>query len=213
MIMANVEYNKVEYKDNMGAFGRAVKRMFDVVMSAFLLVLASPVFVVIYVVLRCENDCSPFFSQERVGKGGRVFMIRKFRTMSGENGEDDTPLLATDDDERLTCVGRWLRAHHLDELPQLWNVLVGDMSFVGYRPERRFFIDQIMQHNTSYECLYQIQPGVTSPATLYNGYTDNMDKMLRRLDMDIEYLTKRTLWLDCKIIFLTAWFTVSGRRF
>ena len=106
-----------------------------------------------------------------------------------------------------------MREHHLDELPQLWNVLKGEMSFVGPRPERKFFVDQIRAINPDYELLYRIRPGLFSPATLYNGYTDTMEKMLERLRMDLEYLRKRSLWLDVKIIFLTVYSILSGKKF
>lgn len=96
-------------------------------------------------------------------------------------------------------MGRFLRAHHLDELPQLWNVLRGDMTFIGYRPERKFYIDQIMERNPRYAELFAYRPGVTSYATLYNGYTDTMEKMLRRLDYDLYYVEHQSLWFDFKI--------------
>lgn len=106
-----------------------------------------------------------------------------------------------------------LREHHLDELPQLWNVFIGDMSFVGYRPERRVFIEQIMQHNKDYELLYISRPGVTSYATLYNGYTDTVEKMLKRLKYDLDYLRHRSLLLDAKIILRTALSVIGGKIF
>jgi lipopolysaccharide/colanic/teichoic acid biosynthesis glycosyltransferase len=117
------------------------------------------------------------------------------------------------DDPRLTKVGRFLRAHHLDELPQLWNVFMGDMAFVGYRPERKFYIDQIMQEDPRYAFLYQIRPGVTSYATLYNGYTDTMEKMLRRLELDLYYLGHRSWWFDAKVLGLTFLSIIFGKKF
>ena len=116
-------------------------------------------------------------------------------------------------DARLTRVGRFLRDHHLDELPQLWNVLRGDMSFVGPRPERRFFVERIMAVNPDYELLYQLRPGLFSSATLYNGYTDTLAKMLERLRMDLEYLHNHSLWLDTKIIFITVISIITGKKF
>ena len=116
-------------------------------------------------------------------------------------------------DDRLTPAGKFLREHHLDELPQLWNVFVGDMSFVGPRPERQYFIDKIMAENPDYELLYQIRPGITSMATIYNGYTDTMEKMLIRLQMDLDYLQRRSLWLDIKVIMTTVSLIVYGKKF
>ena len=115
--------------------------------------------------------------------------------------------------ERLTKIGAFIRAHHLDEFPQLWNVLKGEMAFVGPRPERKFFIDQIMEHNPDYARLYALRPGLFSYATLYNGYTDTMEKMLERLRLDLEYLDNYSLWFDVKIIFLTAFSIIFGKKF
>ena len=117
---------------------------------------------------------------------------------------DGQPKLSSVNDRRMTTAGRFLRKHHLDELPQLWNVLIGDMSFVGPRPERKFYIDQIIVRNPRYVELYQVRPGLTSYATLYNGYTDTLEKMLRRLDMDLDYIEHRSIWTDTKIILLTV---------
>lgn len=197
--------------DNMGVLQRGVKRMFDIMASASLLLLLSPVMLGIAISLRMKSGSGIIFRQERIGRGGRPFMICKFRTMRVDS--ERVPTLAEVDDERLTPVGGFLRTHHLDELPQLWNVLCGHMSFVGPRPERQYFIDRIAEHTTRYPVLYQVQPGVTSLATLYNGYTDTMPKMLRRLDMDIEYLCRRTLWSDLRVMLTTVWFVLSGKKF
>lgn len=122
-------------------------------------------------------------------------------------------LVATCDDSNSTKLEQFLRSHHLDELPQLWNVLTGTMSFVGPRPERKYFIDQIMQHTDQYPLIFQMRPGLTSEATLYNGYTDTMEKMLKRMEMDIRYLEKRSLWLDFKIVMKTFTSIISGKKF
>lgn len=130
------------------------------------------------------------------------------------DAEKDGPQLYQHNAEtRMTKIGLFLRKHHLDELPQLWNVIKGDMAFVGPRPERKFYIDQIMQHDKRYKYLYQIRPGVTSYATLYNGYTDTMDKMLRRLELDLYYLEHRSWWFDAKILFKTFTSIVFGKVF
>lgn len=188
---------------------QVVKRMFDFVCAFLGLLCLIPVFAVIYIVLLIQRDGSPIFSQERIGKGGKPFNIYKFRTMciDAENG---TPLLAQKGDDRLTPVGKFLRTHHLDELPQLWNVLKGDMSFVGYRPERQYFIDQIMQHDVRYQFLFQMRPGITSDATIYNGYTDTMEKMLERLSMDLHYLETATFKGDIIIILKTLGLVAKG---
>lgn len=192
---------------------RMIKRAFDIVASLCGLAILSPAILYVYIRLRMQDDGPVVFRQERIGRGGRPFDILKFRTMKVDSEQDGVPQLAERDDQRLTPVGRFLREHHLDELPQLWNVLVGDMSFVGPRPERRYFIDQIMKENSDYEYLYQIRPGVTSMATIYNGYTDSMEKMLIRLQMDLEYLQKRSLMLDLKIILTTVRLIGYGKKF
>ena len=116
-------------------------------------------------------------------------------------------------DELCSLPGWAGRKHHLDELPQLWNVFIGEMAFIGPRPERKFYIDQIMQYDPRYRYLYQIRPGVTSYATLYNGYTDTMEKMLRRLRYDLFYLEHRSWWFDFKILWMTFFSIVFGKKF
>lgn len=198
--------------DGMNCAERIVKRAVDIIGSFLGLILLSPLFAVIYLLIKSEGDGPVIFSQERIGKGGRPFRIYKFRTMV-VNAESDGACLAQKEDDRLTRKGKMLREHHLDELPQLWNVFIGDMSFVGYRPERRVFIEQIMQHNKDYELLYISRPGVTSFATLYNGYTDTVEKMLKRLEYDLDYLRHRSLLLDAKIILRTALSVFGGKIF
>ena len=186
------------------------KRFFDVVGSIILLLFFSPLYLIIYIVLRLIQKGPVLFVQERIGKGGKPFDIYKFRSMKLDSEKNGQPRLAKNNDERLTKVGRFLRKHHLDELPQLWNVLKGDMSFVGPRPERQYYINKIMEHNPRYEELYQVRPGLTSYATLYNGYTDTMDKMLRRLDMDLDYLEHQSLWADMGIMVQTVKRMIKG---
>ncbi len=207
----NIEDIKV--KDGMNVVERAVKRGFDVLVSFLGLVFLSPAFLYVYIKLYRQHDGPVLFRQERIGKGGKPFHILKFRTMRVDSEKNHTPRLAKAGDDRLTPAGKFLREHHLDELPQLWNVFVGDMSFVGPRPERKYFIDKIMEENSDYELLYQIRPGITSMATIYNGYTDTMEKMLIRLQMDLDYLQRRSLWYDLKIVFTTVRLIVNGKKF
>ena len=188
-----------------------MKRIFDILGSIFCLVLFSPLIMICYITIKIGGGPA-IYRQERIGKGGRPFYIYKFRSMLVNAEKEGEILLQQDNDPRLTRIGRFMRAHHLDELPQFWNVLIGDMSFVGYRPERKFFIDQIMQHDPRYQYLFQIRPGITSLATIYNGYTDTMDKMLRRLEMDLEYLEHRSWALDLKILGLTFFKIIFGRK-
>lgn len=200
-------------KDGMNAFERAVKRVFDVLCSFIGLVLLSPVFLLVYIALLIQNEGSAIFSQKRIGYKGKPFSIYKFRTMHVDSESDGEPKLAAKGDDRLTKVGKFLREHHLDELPQLYNVFIGDMSFVGPRPEREYFIKKIKEQNPDYDYIFLMRPGLTSMATIYNGYTDTMEKMLIRLQMDLEYLQKRSLWLDIKLIFTTFFYIINGKKF
>jgi len=199
--------------DSMGSCQRAVKRVADFVCALLGLVVLSPLYLVIMFIMKIQHNGPVFFSQERIGYGGRPFHIYKFRTMSTVVEDEGPQLIAQSDSVKSTRFERFLRDHHLDELPQLWNVLKGDMSLVGPRPERRYFINQIMEHSHDYRLIYQMRPGLTSEATLYNGYTDTMEKMLRRLDMDVRYLENRTLMLDLKILLNTVYNVVSGKKF
>ena len=191
-----------------------MRRFLDIVLSAISLIVFSPLMLLCAVAIRLEDGLPVIYSQERIGLHGMPFLIYKFRTMRIDAEEGGMPkLLDKPNDPRLTKVGRILRRHHLDELPQLYNVLRGDMAFIGPRPERKYYIDQIMQHDPRYVYLYQIRPGVTSYATLYNGYTDTMEKMLKRLGLDLYYLEHRSWWLDAKILFKTFTNIVFGKVF
>lgn len=203
---------ELEIRDGMGLLSRIVKRVFDIICSLFGLMALSPVFLLVYIMLRRQGDGPVIFKQERIGYKGVPFYILKFRTMR-VGSENATPILAQKDDSRLTPVGKFLREHHLDELPQLWNVFKGEMSFVGPRPERKYFIDKIKEHNPNYDYIYLMRPGLTSMATMYNGYTDTMEKMLVRLQMDLDYLQNRSLLLDLKIIIKTVLLIVYGKKF
>lgn len=199
--------------DGMNEVERNVKRVFDFLVAFVALVVFSPLFIVCYFAVKHEDGGPAIFKQERIGRFGRPFYIYKFRSMRVDAEKNGPALYQHERDTRMTKVGKFLRVHHLDELPQLWNVLKGDMSFIGPRPERKFYIDQIMLHDVRYEYLYQIRPGVTSYATLYNGYTDTMEKMLKRLELDLYYLKNRSWWFDITILFKTFVNLAIGKKF
>ena len=201
--------------DGMSDLTRSLKRMFDCLAAGVSLLVFSPLFAVCYVAIKMDDGGPAIYAQERIGRFGRTFRIFKFRSMRMDSEKNGPQLSAQqgEGDNRLTKVGRFIRAHHLDELPQLWNVFCGDMSFVGPRPERKFFIDQIMEYDKRYTYLYQIRPGVTSYATLYNGYTDTMEKMLKRLEYDLYYLKKRSWLFDIKILTKTFLSIIFGKKF
>lgn len=190
-----------------------LKRTFDLTLAITSALILSPIILALCLVVLITNGRPVIFKQERIGRGGKPFTLYKFRTMRNDAEADGQARLCKEEDSRLTKFGAFLRSHHLDELPQLLNVIRGDMSFVGHRPERKVFIDRIMELNPDYTRLYALRPGLFSTATLYNGYTDTIEKMMRRLQMDLDYLANRSLALDCKIIFLTAYFIISGKKF
>ena len=200
-------------EDGMTTFERTVKRAIDCVLAFILLIVFSPLFLICWIAVKLEDGGPAIFKQERIGRFGRPFNILKFRSMKVDAEASGPALFSGDKDDRLTKVGRFLRAHHLDELPQLWNVFMGDMAFVGPRPERKYYIDQISKVDPRYFYLYQIRPGVTSYATLRNGYTDSMEKMLKRLEYDLYYLKHRSWWFDIRILGMTFLSIAFGKKF
>ena len=208
-----MEYDERFIPDGMNGFERNVKRIVDCMIAVILMILFSPLFLICYLAVKSEDGGPAIFKQERIGRFGRPFYIYKFRSMRLDAEKHGPALYAGGKDGRLTRIGKFLREHHLDELPQLWNVFCGDLAFIGPRPERQFFIDQIMKEDPRYRFLFQIRPGVTSYATLYNGYTDTLEKMVRRLRYDLFYLEHRSWGFDFKILFMTFMSIVFGKKF
>lgn len=210
-----MEYTqKTEFiPDGMNAFERNTKRVVDMLMAACCLVVFSPLMLWCWWAIKRDDGGPAIFRQERIGRFGRPFYIYKFRSMRLDAEKHGPQLYTAGADPRLTKIGKFLREHHLDELPQLWNVFCGDMAFIGPRPERKFYIDQIMKCDPRYSYLYQIRPGVTSYATLYNGYTDTLEKMVSRLRYDLFYLQHRSWMLDAKILWTTFYRIVRGHKF
>ena len=199
--------------DGMGRIQNSIKRTFDFCVASSCMIVFFPLIAICYILIKLEDGGPAIFSQERIGRYGKPFRIYKFRSMEVDAEKEGPLLYQHENDQRITRIGKFLRSHHLDELPQLWNVVKGDMAFIGPRPERKFFIDQIMEHDPRYEQLYVLRPGVTSYATLHNGYTDTMEKMLRRLEMDLYYLEHQSLSMDAKILFRTFTSIASGKVF
>ena len=194
----------------MGDMELCIKRVFDVVVSFIMLVLLIPVYILIALLVKCTSKGPVIFKQERIGLHGLPFNILKFRTMC-ESAEGSTPQLSMDNDPRITPVGRWLRKYRLDELPQFWNVLIGEMSIVGPRPERRYFIQQIEQQAPYYCVIYKIRPGLTSWGPIKVGYTDTIEKMIVRLNFDVVYIENMSLLLDVRIMFHTIGVLLNGK--
>ena len=187
-----------------------IKRAMDVVLSLIVMVVLSPLYILLYMLVFTTSKGKAIYRQERIGLHGIPFQILKFRTMY-EDAEQKKPMLSTDNDPRITRVGAFLRKYRLDELPQMWNVLRGDMSLVGPRPERAYFIRQIEQIAPYYCLLYKIRPGLTSWGPIKVGYTDTIDKMVERLNYDITYMENMSLRLDLKILFFTIGVIIDGK--
>lgn len=187
-----------------------VKRLIDLVVSVVVMVLLSPLYLYIAIRVRLSSEGPILYSQERIGKNKKPFQILKFRSMA-QNAEKEGPQLSFDDDPRITSWGRVMRKWRLDELPQLINVLKGEMSLVGPRPERQYYIDQIMAEAPHYKHLLKIRPGITSWGQVKYGYASNLDQMLQRLKYDIIYLENMSIGLDIKILFYTILVLFQGK--
>lgn len=196
--------------DLLSPFTRNLKRLFDVVCSSLALIVLLPVYLAIAIVIRHDSRGPIFFSQERVGRCGRTFRIYKFRSMSTD-AEANGPQLSSAMDRRITRVGRFLRKYRLDELPQFWNVLRGDMSLVGPRPERDYYIQQIMSMAPYYSRLLQVRPGITSWGQVKYGYASTTFQMVERMRYDLMYITHCSLAVDLKILGFTIRTVLTGK--
>lgn len=176
----------------------AIKRFTDVVVSAIGLVVCSPLILALAIAVRIQSPGPAFYSQERIGYHRRPFMIHKLRSMVAES-ETAGPQLSSDADPRITPIGRFMRKYRLDELPNLWNVFVGEMSLVGPRPEREYFIRRIIEKAPHYTLLHLVRPGLTSWGMVRYGYASDVDQMVERLRYDILYIQNLTLEVDLKI--------------
>jgi len=189
---------------------RVVKRAFDVVMATGLLVIATPVMIATAIAIFLESGRPIIFRQERVGLGGRPFFLLKFRSMRVDAEKDGIPRWASSQDPRVTPVGRFIRCTRIDELPQIFNVLRGEMSFVGPRPERRFFVDQLVERVPFYGARHTVKPGVTGWAQVRYGYGASLEDATRKLEFDLFYVKNHSLLLDLVILILSVRVVLSG---
>lgn len=187
-----------------------IKRVFDVVVALLLLLLALPVMLVTIALILIEDGAPVFYRQERVGLGGRVFRVVKFRSMRRDAEKDGKPRWASSNDDRATRVGRIIRKLRIDELPQLFNVLAGDMSLVGPRPERPFFVDQLVREIPFYNVRHCVKPGVTGWAQVRYQYGSSVDDAIEKLQYDLYYVKNHTLVLDTLVLFETVRVVLTG---
>ena len=188
----------------------SIKRLFDILLSLFALVLLSPIFLLTAIIVKCTSPGPVFYTQERIGYQGKPFKMHKFRTMYTD-AEACGPALSRDDDPRITPFGHFMRKVRLDEIPQFYNVLKGTMSIVGYRPERQFYIDQIVRRCPEYLLLQRIKPGITSWGQVKYGYASSVDEMCERLKYDLLYLENMSITTDIKILIYTIGIIFQGR--
>ena len=194
----------------MPLWQRFLKRLFDITASLLLLLLLSPVMLASAIIIYMHDKGSVFFCQKRIGHNGKEFSMIKFRSMR-VNAEENGPQLSSEDDDRITPYGRIMRKYRIDELPQFLNVLIGEMSIVGPRPERQYYIDQIIKKAPYYKNLLQVKPGITSWGMVKFGYAENIEEMIRRLKYDIIYLENISLFNDVKILIYTVLIVLQGR--
>lgn len=198
------------YPDSMSPFEQNIKRFVDLVISFFSIILLLPFFVIIALIIKLTDRGPVFYRQERVGQGAKLFQLYKFRSMK-VNAEPNGPALSSDNDQRITKFGKIMRKWRLDELPQFWNVLKGDMSLIGPRPERQFFIAEMSKEAPQVKHLQRVKPGITSLGMVKYGYAQNIEQMIERLKFDILYIERRSLGLDFKIFLYTVVTLIRGR--
>ena len=195
---------------NISESTKNLKRVVDVVGAIFALILTSPLMLVLAFGVKRDSKGPIFFRQERLGYGGKPFRIIKFRSMKTDAEAGGTPQVTSDDDPRITSFGHFLRKYRLDELPQFWNVIKGEMSLVGPRPERQYFAEQVAARVPQYPFIYQVRPGITSWGMVRYGYASNVEQMIERLRYDLIYIENISILTDIKILLHTVRTVLGG---
>ena len=207
--------HKALYKDRLknlkNIFDALTKRFFDITASIIGMIFSSPLAIIVYLLIKSDSPGNVIFKQRRVGKNGKIFKMLKFRSM-GINAEEGTgPTWAVEGDSRVTRVGKFLRKTRLDELPQLVNVLNGDMSLVGPRPERPHFVEKFRKEIPNYDLRHNVRPGITGEAQIFNGYDTSFNDVMRKIQYDLSYLKNKSIIYDIRLMFLTIAVIFTGR--
>lgn len=216
ILIASFDINFFDFFSFRKVFGKNfslienfIKNMLDFTFSVLFIILFFPIYIIIAFSVKISSKGSIIYKQERIGKYGKPFIIYKFRTMCA-NAEKNGPELSLKDDKRITKIGHFLRKTKLDETPQFFNILKGDMSLVGPRPERKYFIDLILIKEPSFKQSFTVKPGITSLGQIEYGYAHNVEQMLKRFKYDSYYLKNKSLYFDTKILLHTALFLIKN---
>ena len=218
LLLGNVKMSSIHgipfteiYPSSMNLFESFIKRKLDIIISLIALIVLFPIFIFNAFIIKLSSKGPVFYSQERAGKHRKIFKIIKFRSMYINAESEGKPKLTQENDNRITSWGKIMRKYRIDELPQFYNVLKGEMSLVGPRPERNYFIEKIIKKAPHYKLVFKIRPGITSWGMVKYGYADNVEKMIERLKYDIIYLENLSIFSDIKVLAYTLIIVLQGR--